>query len=413
MLSASSNTALLDMRKPETSRSISSTCLHNILCMGSLLFSLFLAFSVTIHSKTGRRRQEIVRLPLDIAKEGQTSIIVPSTTRSTMTTHANHHKHNNKTFTTTSADSKDINLAIFETILGTNLWKKNDAAAAAAAAASSDNHNNHSHNKTVIQTVSVREALQHKEFVALYFGAHWSSVSTKMTPHLIDFEQQANSKNAPQQQKQHSTLQVIYVSSDQTQEEFQQHFVNQMPSSWLSVVSDTPEQLAKKNELIPLFKAFRVPCMVVLHGPTGQFVTEHGMPDIQKCTAASMLAVSNKKDDDPPVGHETVGLSVSDILEQWRTTPTKSIQQAHSLIDYGGGTMSVLTFAYQNPYAIIALVALVLFTPLMDLIKKQPAILIAFLFLGKRYLTPKGDQNLPGELLTTTSVIDETNGSYQ
>ncbi len=229
-----------------------------------------------------------------------------------------------------------------------------------------------------VVTISLREALGDKEFVALYFGGQGSPVSAIYTPQLVDFYKQANaSKN---------TLEIVYVSSDQSQQEFDEHF-NKMP--WTAMVCDTPESLKTKNNLIQLFKAFRVPCVVVLHGPTGRFITEHGVPQIQTC-------MTDKAE---------VTVLVQTLLEQWRTTDTKSIQDAHKLIDYGGGTMSFLLFFYNNPYVLVALIAVALVTPILKAIYDRPMVLIGFMFLFKRYLTPKGDQNLPGPMLTASTII--------
>lgn len=264
--------------------------------------------------------------------------------------------------TTTSSN----NMAIFEAILGTHIWKKSA--------------------QDKIVKVPLQEALKNKEFVALYFGGQFSSVSTQFTPELVKFYQQATAGK-----KQPNQLEIIYVSSDQSQEEFDQHY-GIMP--WAAAVSDTPEALKKKNELIPLFKAFRAPCMVVLHGPTGTFVTEHGVRDVTACMAAFGGEASEEKKDD-----DAMAKAVQATLDQWRTLMTKSIQDAHKLIDYGGGTVSALNYLYKNPYLIVIIVALVLGTSILKKVWEKPAVLIGFLLLGKRYLTPRGDQNLPGTLV--------------
>lgn len=258
--------------------------------------------------------------------------------------------------TSSPSNKTSSNMAIFETILGKDLWKTSEKL-------------------DKIVTLPLVEALGDKEFVILYFGGQWSSICTTFTPLLINFYKQANASK--------HILEVVYVSSDQSQEEFNEHF-DKMP--WTTMVCDTPELLKGKNDLIPLFKAFRVPCLIVLHGPTGQFITEHGMKQIQQC----MSETSSE-------------MTVSALLQQWRTTDPKSIQIAHKLIDYGGGTMSAMIFLYNNPYVIVALIALVTMTPILHAIYQKPMVLIGFMFLVQRYLTPKGEQNLPGKLLTAST----------
>mmetsp|Transcript_132285 Transcript_132285/g.382449 ORF Transcript_132285/g.382449 Transcript_132285/m.382449 type:complete len:290 (-) Transcript_132285:61-930(-) len=279
-----------------------------------------------------------------------------STTKTTTTWTTMRRK--NEATTPPPTTSSKTNIAILETILGVDLWKKKDGKLA---------------------KVSLAETVAKKEFVALYFGAQWSSYSTAFTPQLVDFCQQAHTKNK-------NALEAIYVSSDATQEEFDQHF-GQM-TNFSAVVSDSAERLKQKNDLIPLFKAFRVPCMCILHVPTGQFVTEHGVKDVRKCLS-------------------TDSLTVHDTLNQWRDTTTKSIQDAHKLIDYGGGTMSVMMFFYQNPYLLCAFIAIAMYTSILRSIYEKPMILLGFLFLFKRYLTPKGDQNMPGKLLSGFSAKEE------
>ena len=274
-----------------------------------------------------------------------------------------------------SANQSPVNISILETILGKDLWKKSEKL-------------------DKIVSVPLHEALGKKEFIALYFGAQWSPVSIAFTPHLVDFYKQANIGGSSK-----NTMEVVYISSDQSQQEFEEHF-GIMPSSWLTMVSDTPESLKVKNDMIPLFKAFRIPCLVILHGPTGRFVTEHGVKEIQQCMNTSNI--QNNKDNRANTGSTTSG--VKELLQQWRTIHHKSIQEAHTLIDYGGGIMSVLLLFYHRPYLIVAVIAMAMWTPILSLIQRKPMILMGFLFLFKRHLTPKGDQNLPSQLLTVNKV---------
>lgn len=167
-----------------------------------------------------------------------------------------------------------------------------------------------------------------------------------------------------------------------------------MPENWWTVPADTPEKAKQRNDLVPLFKAFRLPSLVILHGPTGEFVTEHGVAHLNRC-------VTTKEDGNPSTS--TVSLDpakVKEVLQEWRSTSTKTIQDAHKLIDYGGGTMSILRFLYANPYVVVAIIAICIYTPIIKAIAAKPMVLLGFVFLSKRYLTPKGDQAIPGCLLS-------------
>jgi hypothetical protein len=298
----------------------------------------------------------------------------------TMTTTVTNNKKKSKGVTKAAARSTAINMAIFETLLGNELWKKSEKL-----------------DKTV--KVSLQEGLQGKEFVALYFGAQWSRVSTQFTPKLVEFYNQLNS-NA----KTKNSLEIIYVSSDQTQEEFDEQFTSLMP--WTTMPADREELVRKKTELTPLFKSFRIPAMIILDVKTGQFVSEHGVKHVNAMMAAieaSSSSISSPEDDTSSI--QPPPPSVADTLEMWRKTPTKSIQDAHKLVDYGGGTMSLLVILYQNPYLVVALIAIALGTPILKAIYRQPMVLIGFMFLVKRYLTPKGEQNMPGQIVNINNDI--------
>lgn len=268
-------------------------------------------------------------------------------------------------------------MAIFETILGTQLWKKSEKLDKVVA-------------------VPLQDALKDKEFVALYFGAQWSSTCTEFLPQLIEFYNLANKKEK-------NTMEIIYVSSDQSQEEFDQHYGTNMEVPWTCMVADQREAIQKKTELTPLFKSFRIPSLVILHVPTGEFVTEHGVKQVQHILAAmekqkqeAEAAKENKGDTAPP----TAGLSVDDSVQVWRETPTKSIQEAYKWIDYGGGTMSLLLFLYQNPYVLAALIAIAVMTPILKAIYQKPMVIIGFMLLIQRYLAPRGEQCMPGQIVT-------------
>ena len=121
------------------------------------------------------------------------------------------------------------------------------------------------------------------------------------------------------------------------------------------------------------------------------------------------MTTSNKDDAVNP----TTMTGVEELLQQWRTTHHKTIQEAHTLIDYGGGITSALLLLYRNPYVIVALIAMAIWTPIIQVINQKPMILLGFLFLFKRHMTPKGDQNIPGQLLTVSTALTTTDNTKQ
>ena len=267
-------------------------------------------------------------------------------------------------------------MEIFETFLGKNMWKKSEKLDECI-------------------TLPIQEAFQNKEFIALYFGAQYSTISTEYTARLVDFYQQAN-KSAKD-----NNLEVVYVSSDKTQEEFETHY-GSMP--WLTMPSETPEEVKVKNDLVKLFKAFRIPCMVILHGPTGRFVTEHGRKHVMDCVTVGKSEESSKEADD----NDKTSISklmVHNVLQQWRDTKLEPVQDAHSMLDYGGGTMSILMYLMKNRIIFVALIAISIFAYTLKSVTNKTVLLLTVFYTVKKLATPSGDQNLPAVPLSPTFAI--------
>ncbi|KAJ0407291.1 hypothetical protein ATCC90586_003149 [Pythium insidiosum] len=72
--------------------------------------------------------------------------------------------------------------------------------------------------------VSTTDALAQKKFIGLYFSAHWCPPCREFTPMLAQVYEEIK--------RQHDDLEVVFVSYDKTQEQFEEYFA-EMP--WLAL----------------------------------------------------------------------------------------------------------------------------------------------------------------------------------
>ncbi len=87
------------------------------------------------------------------------------------------------------------------------------------------------------------------QIVGLYFSAHWCDPCRDFTPKLAEFYQEVN--------KTEKNLEIIYISSDQTEEEFQEYF-STMP--WLAIEYNDP----KISQFIESYGTGAIPSLVIL-----------------------------------------------------------------------------------------------------------------------------------------------------
>ena len=430
----------------------------------------------------------------------------------------------------TTQDGDDMAMSILETIMGQNLWKVNPSWVTSWKDDDDDNKNKNNddnddndnknnddddknnnnkskedktstNNKNVMKdtdivtnkdempftTIPLCQALDETEFVGLFFGAQWSSISNQFLNPLIDFYHQINhykdnnnnnnnnnlesksktnsnnqnnnnNKNKKKNKKNTKLLDIVYVSSDETMKQLHQHF-SIVPSSWYTIQVSTFTQSKSKNDLVTLFKAYNIPALVILHVPTGQFVTEKGRNHVldsitttttlakaqaEKAAAQVVMTTTKQqmlvqeqpqkeqkeetttKDDDDKgesisTNHQTMEINnnnnisklstttssssscsqaIQDILEQWYdTSKYTSIQNAHYLIDYGGGPLSFIFFILNRQWLTILLIGLILTTPLISILYEKPYFVIGMWFVIRRLLTPTGERNIPSALI--------------
>lgn len=372
----------------------------------------------------------------------------------------NNKKKTNKTSTTVNSSSGNKEdpmkgVAIMTRLLGENLVQ-------AVPEGKSDNTKTAKKKKMMTTNlVSTKDILKSKEFVGLYFASQWSNKSIEFTPKLIEFYNQLNMihhndknpKKNDTSNKQQDFLEIVYVSADQNREQFNQHFlgiedindenVNDTTKNvtdnkdtnttttttkttscmpWYAMESETSEQCKLKNDLVPIFKSFRIPCLIILHVPTGQFVTENGKDDILHLfftddeEEKKVSAEKNKKkndDDDPKQGPSTAVLDkkkkrVMDVIQRWKSIPLDSIQNAQMTVSYNSGMMKLVKYFIQNPLVASALIALLVLTPIVQYFIDKPLLLVGVFYFVKKWTDIPGDTILPGLPFTSTATATAT-----
>jgi len=105
-------------------------------------------------------------------------------------------------------------------------------------------------------TVSTDEALKGKQFVCVYFSAHWCGPCRAMTPRLSQaFRETAEAAG----------FAVIFCSLDRKEGDFNAYF-GEMP--WLAIPWDAPE----REKLPGDFSVMGIPCMSVISLTDGHVV---------------------------------------------------------------------------------------------------------------------------------------------
>lgn len=105
-------------------------------------------------------------------------------------------------------------------------------------------------------TVSTDEALKGKQFVCIYFSAHWCGPCRAMTPRLAQaFRETAEAAG----------FAVIFCSLDRKEGDFNAYF-GEMP--WLAIPWDSPE----RERLPSDFSVMGIPCMSVISLTDGHVV---------------------------------------------------------------------------------------------------------------------------------------------
>lgn len=114
--------------------------------------------------------------------------------------------------------------------------------------------------------VDTKKALKDKKLVGLYFSASWCPPCKAFSPLLIDFYNKVSKE-----------VEIVYVSSDQSTEEFENYY-KKMP--WLAIPTDK-ESTQLKHGLAKVFGIQGIPTLIILDAQTGRFVTADARSDVQ------------------------------------------------------------------------------------------------------------------------------------
>ena len=107
--------------------------------------------------------------------------------------------------------------------------------------------------KDINTTVPI-SVLEDVPVVALYFSAHWCPPCKMFTPQLRDFYNTVN-KNGKR-------LEVVWVSSDEDFEEFEDYF-EEMP--WLAVEFEPEDDSIDRDEISEQFGVAAIPHLILLN----------------------------------------------------------------------------------------------------------------------------------------------------
>ena len=110
------------------------------------------------------------------------------------------------------------------------------------------------------------------QFVLLYFSAHWCGPCRQFTPALSAWYNTVNEDS--------KKVEIIYVSSDQTNDEFLEYAAT-MP--WKCIPFSDVDCIETRNRLKSMCQVQGIPKLVVLDVGTKDIVTDSGREDITNC----------------------------------------------------------------------------------------------------------------------------------
>lgn len=153
---------------------------------------------------------------------------------------------------------------------------------------------------------SIQYALDHSDIVLLYFAASWCRMSTPITQ-LLDEKfgdillppvpKDATSKKVLNTiQKQRRPISLVYVSSDETEEQMKNYARNH----WITIPFDTDEranlkkhfQVAAKREMEELEmeqRLYEIPAIIIVSGESHNVVTTHGVGDLKEKGSEALI----------------------------------------------------------------------------------------------------------------------------
>lgn len=119
------------------------------------------------------------------------------------------------------------------------------------------------------KSLTPSEVLEGKDYVMMYFSAHWCPPCRNFTPKLINFYKTYQSSEASSKQ----SMELIFCSLDNDEAEYKD-YTSTMPWYSLPFKSPLSQTLARK------YKAQGIPHLVVLDGTNGDVITMKGVEEV-------------------------------------------------------------------------------------------------------------------------------------
>jgi nucleoredoxin len=115
-------------------------------------------------------------------------------------------------------------------------------------------------------TTTPSNALTGKDYVLLYFSAHWCPPCRRFTPILIEFYNKM---------KEDKNIELVFCSLDHKEEEYKD-YTSSMP--WLSMPFNAKETKVMASK----YDAKGIPHLVVVDGKTGELITKDGTEGVRE-----------------------------------------------------------------------------------------------------------------------------------
>ena len=119
--------------------------------------------------------------------------------------------------------------------------------------------------ETTLTEECTADIFEDTKYVGVFFGASWCPPCKIMMKTLKNFYTDANLEER--------TIEIVYVSSDRSSEEWQQHHAT-MP--WVSIEYGDPQA----DKLRTKYEVRSVPKLIILDSKTGFTITEKGRKDL-------------------------------------------------------------------------------------------------------------------------------------
>ena len=199
-------------------------------------------------------------------------------------------------------------------------------------------------------------------------------------------------------------MEIIYVSSDNTQTEFNDYF-GEMP--WLAMDGDR-EGARLKHNLATKLSVFKLPAFVILNVQTGHFVTDQAKQEIVNLTAdldgtSSSTTVSkegNVQEEGEAIvtttsnqeRHALLATKGQELIESWKTRNPEPLGTQDSTMDTLARGLAYLA---KNPVIAIAAVCLFAFTNTIQRMLDNPLLFVAFWLIFKKMAQESLSRNEP------------------